>query len=124
MKQHTRHVSTQSVGRQGEDLACRFLVRTGYSILERHVTSQYGEIDIVARDPKTEELVFVEVKTRRSRTFGTPAEAMTDTKLERLENTIATYLQRYPEVIAHRLDCIFITLNDTDVSIEHVRSCG
>lgn len=124
MSQRTRHVSTQSVGRQGEDLACRFLERTGYTILERHVTSQYGEIDIVARDPKTEELVFVEVKTRRSRTFGTPAEAMTDSKLERLENTIATYLQRYPTVVPHRLDCIFITHDGANDRIEHVQSCG
>ena len=53
-----------SLGKRGEDLACRALRRRGYAVLARRYRTRWGEIDIVARDGDT--LVFVEVKTRRS----------------------------------------------------------
>ncbi len=75
--------TTTSAGRLGEDWAVGFLKKQGYKILQRNFRSKFGEIDIAALDGKT--LFFVEVKTRWSRKFGDPAEAVTKRKLEHLE---------------------------------------
>ena len=80
----------QSLGRYGEDLACRELQRRGYSILARRFRTRFGEIDIIAREGPT--LVFVEVKTRRSAAFGGPVAAVNAAKQRRLVNMARSYL--------------------------------
>src|SRR5258706_15960991 len=58
------------LGEWGEQVAAEFLVSLGYEILEKRyrVSSLSGEIDLIARDPSDRNcLVFVEVKTRRSK---------------------------------------------------------
>jgi putative endonuclease len=79
-----------SLGKQGEDLACRELRRRGYAVLARRYRTRWGEIDIVARDGDT--LVFVEVKTRRSAGFGGPVAAVGFRKQRRLINMARSYL--------------------------------
>lgn len=74
--------TTTSAGKIGEDYAIRLLAKNGYKILNRNFRSRFGEIDAVAKDCDT--LVFVEVKTRWSRAFGNPEEAVTPQKLRRL----------------------------------------
>ena len=65
------------LGKEGEEAAARFLRKNGYRILYRNFQSpKGGEIDIVARDCKENELVFIEVKTRSTDKFGRPAEAV------------------------------------------------
>lgn len=71
--------TTIQAGRLGEDAAVKLLQKEGYKILDRNFRSRMGEIDIVARDGST--LVFVEVKTRWSKRFGYPEEAVTPRKL-------------------------------------------
>ena len=58
----------RALGARGEDLAARHLEARGLEVVERNFRTRYGELDIVARDPRF--LVFCEVKTRivRSRT--------------------------------------------------------
>ena len=80
----------QSLGRHGEDLACRELQRRGYDILARRFRTRFGEIDIVARDGPT--LVFVEVKTRRTAAFGGPTAAVNAAKQRRLVNMARSFL--------------------------------
>ncbi len=63
----------QTLGRLGEDLACREFRRRGYAILARRYRTRHGELDIVVRTGRT--VVFVEVKTRTSLRFGMPSEA-------------------------------------------------
>ena len=58
------------LGGRGEKIAASFLRRQGYRIIEKNYRTRLGEIDIVARED--EDLVFVEVKTRRSTEFGLP----------------------------------------------------
>ena len=79
-----------SLGKHGEDLACRELRRRGYAILARRYRARWGEIDIVAREDDT--LVFVEVKTRRNAGFGGPSAAVNFTKQRRLINMARSYL--------------------------------
>jgi uncharacterized protein (TIGR00252 family) len=62
----------------GEEAAGDFLQRQGFTILDRKYSCRWGEIDLVARD--REDLVFVEVRTRRGAAFGTPEESVTAAK--------------------------------------------
>ena len=72
-------MNNREFGNKGEDLACEYLVKNGYEILERNKHfSKLCEIDIIAKFKN--KVVFVEVKTRKSDAFGTPMEAITKTK--------------------------------------------
>ena len=61
------------LGRQGEELAARYLQQKGYQIIDRNWRSGRQELDIVAQ--KEDILVVVEVKSRRNNSFGDPQEA-------------------------------------------------
>lgn len=82
----------KSLGSKGEDLAVRFLKRKGYRIIERNYKTPIGEIDIIAQDGGT--LVFIEVKTRTSASFGYPFEAVDRKKRQKLKNLALLYLKK------------------------------
>ena len=84
--------SSRSKGTQFEGLACQYLRRKGYKILDRNVYLMRKELDIVALDGDT--IVFVEVKGRRSSRFGVPAEAVDHTKRRHLVRVASAYLGR------------------------------
>jgi len=81
------------LGHRGERAAARFLRKLGYRILHRQHTSRLGEIDLVARDG--DQIVFVEVKTRKSNAAGDPVEAVTHAKQRKLTQVALAYLKRY-----------------------------
>lgn len=83
-------MSNKTVGDKGEDIACDFLKKQGYKILERNFRIRGGEIDIVAKDKNY--LVFVEVKTRYSYDYGLPVESITPWKIKYLLKTAQFYL--------------------------------
>ena len=97
----------KKVGRQGEDIAVEYLSEKGYEILERNYVYSHGEIDIIARDG--EELVFVEVKYRRSLEYGHPAEAISKGKMRLVKRTAEAYLyEKEIENTAARIDVIAV----------------
>jgi putative endonuclease len=77
--------------RRGEDAAVAYLERIGMTIEARNWRCASGEIDIVARDDG--ELVFIEVKTRRTERTGTPDEAVTPAKQRRVARVADAYLR-------------------------------
>lgn len=85
-------MSNTDIGNKGEELACKYLKKLGYRILERNYRIRGGEIDIVVKDGDC--LVFVEVKTRYSHDFGLPAESMTPWKIQALLKTARFYIQK------------------------------
>ena len=97
----------QTIGKWGEDVAAQFLQDKGYEILQRNVRSAYGELDIVARYGAT--IVFVEVKTRTSTSFGLPEIAVGNRKIQHLLNSAQAFMQLYPgPEQAWRVDVIAI----------------
>ena len=78
-------------GKKGEELAAKHLIKNGYKILERNFRKPYGEIDIIAQ--KGENIVFVEVKTRKNDSYGTPSEFVTVKKQSRIKKAAYTYIQ-------------------------------
>ncbi|MBM2827275.1 MAG: hypothetical protein HW403_1339 [Dehalococcoidia bacterium] len=83
--------SRKEVGDWGERIAQSFLRGQGYHILETNYRCPHGEADIVAQDGEC--LVFVEVKTRRSRSYGAPEESITPVKEARMSAVADHYLQ-------------------------------
>ena len=99
------------LGNWGEEVAGRFLQDKGYQILETKYRCTWGEVDIVARDG--DELVFVEVRTRRDTKYGTPEESLTRAKAKRLMATAEDYLQRHGEDnLDWRIDLVAIRLGE------------
>jgi len=80
----------QSLGKQGEDLACRELERLGYAVVARRYRTRFGEIDIVCERGGV--TAFVEVKARRHGRFGSAAEAIPAWKQRRIGAMALDYL--------------------------------
>ncbi|PKN17125.1 MAG: YraN family protein [Deltaproteobacteria bacterium HGW-Deltaproteobacteria-6] len=80
-----------ATGKKGENLAADFLKKSGYKIVEVNYRCPIGEIDIVARDQK--EMVFVEVKARKSSALGYPEEAVGIKKQKKMSQLARWYLQ-------------------------------
>lgn len=94
------------LGRAGEEAAAAHLERSGWRVVARNVRSgREGELDIVAERGGV--LAFVEVKTRRTRMFGSPAEAVTFRKQRRIRTLAQRYLAEHqPRVRAVRFDVV------------------
>jgi putative endonuclease len=91
-----RNLLRKKIGQWGEELASRFYENKGYTILARNVYTSYGEIDLIAR--KSYEVVFVEVKTRTTMTFGFPEESISPVKMKHMVQSAEDYLQNHPEL--------------------------
>jgi putative endonuclease len=107
-------------GRIGEDIAAAHLIAQGLIVLERNWRCDLGEVDIVAREGDA--VVICEVKTRSSRRFGDPLEAVTTAKVQRLRRLAARWVSDHqvrPREI--RIDLVGIVLNGAEPEIEHVR---
>lgn len=98
-----------AVGRHGEEVVARALVEQGWQILARNWRCATGELDIVARDGG--DAVALEVKTRRSVTFGSPLEAVTRVKVARLRRLAALWLASQDgHFDGVRIDVVGVTL--------------
>lgn len=92
MREQLKQESTRAKGARYEDLAEAYLFEQGYRILGRNVHSRTGEIDIVAEHNST--IVFVEVRMRARKDYGSPAESVTNTKVLRLRKQAELYLYK------------------------------
>ena len=91
----------------GETLAAGYLMRRGWQIVDRNVRFREGEIDIIAARGGI--LAFIEVKTRRSTAFGSPAEAVTPRKQRKIRALASRYLaEQHPGARAIRFDVVDI----------------
>ncbi len=116
-------MTTKEIGNFGEKKACEYLENNGISILKQNFYARGGEIDIIAKDNDT--IVFVEVKTRLSENFGSPAEFVDYRKQEKIVNTALFYLGR--DDIDIRFDVIEVTYKkEKDIlyvtKINHIKS--
>jgi putative endonuclease len=111
----------RQLGDAGEDLAAAALKKQGYKILERNYTTPLGEIDLIARHRG--ELVFIEVKTRKSLRFGEPQDAVSPPKQARLRKLADYYLMQKrlgePPV---RFDVVGITVTAGDRRVEIIEN--
>ncbi len=112
----------KTFGTFGEDTAAQFLMSNGYTIIDRNYHSPYGEIDIICSGD--EELVFVEVKARRSHSFGEALDAVTESKRQKIIKTAYHYLAKKDIEIPVRFDIITLDYNkdSKDYSLRHIKN--
>ena len=87
--------TTRAIGAETESQACRYLQAQGLRLLQRNFSVPQGEIDLIMED--RHHLVFIEVRYRRNKHFGSGAETITHNKQRKLLMAAACYLQRHPE---------------------------
>jgi putative endonuclease len=100
-------VDKKVLGTRGEQLAADYLAERGVSIIARNARTPYGELDLIGFH--AEILVFFEVKTRRTDTYGYPEESISSTKREHLAASAQAFVQGHPELPNQwRIDVIAI----------------
>ena len=112
-----------NIGKYGEGLACKYLESKGYKIKERNYRTFLGEIDIVCEYKKN--IIFVEVKTRRSDKFGYPEEAINFIKQRKIIKNALCYLSKYHLWGENCcFDVVLVRISkDKDIkSIKHIRN--
>lgn len=125
-KARVEPVSTdnRSTGLKGEEIAANFLIAHGFRIIERNFRCKGGEVDIIAREAGSGDLVFVEVKARRGLSYGVPQLAVTGFKQRQISKAALTWLSknRLHNAIA-RFDVIAILLHTGGAhQIEHIKN--
>ena len=99
----------KDTGILGEKLARDFLRKRGYRILEANYRCPHGEVDLIAEHKDC--LVFIEVRAKRSREFGTPEESITPAKMERLRVVASHYRQTHDNLPqSWRIDVVAVEL--------------
>lgn len=102
-------------GKTGEDLAVRYLETHGYRVLDRNFTTDVGEVDIFVTDEKT--LIAVEVKSRLSLEYGTPAEAVGHEKIKKISQVTSQYIKKFRLFdVPVRFDVVEVYLGDKTVN--------
>ena len=100
----------KTTGMIGEKLAADFLTKQGYEIVETNYRCKEGEVDIIAKDG--EFLVFVEVRGKNSRAFGSPEESVTARKKQHLRNVAARYQETHDDLpLQWRIDFVAVELD-------------
>jgi putative endonuclease len=108
-------------GELGEESALRFMEAKGYGLVCRNFRHQRAEIDLIMKKDGENLIVFVEVKTRRSRKFGEPEDSITQRKIDQLCKSADGFLKKNPEYEDYikRFDVIAIKIEGKTESIKH-----
>ena len=106
------------LGKKGEQLAIDYLVKKGYTILDKNWRFQKAEVDIIAQ--KEETLAVVEVKTRSSIDFGSPQDFVNPKKIKLLVSAIDEYVVSKNLDVDVRFDIIAIVHENKNFIIEHL----
>lgn len=111
----TRNKRISGSGKYGEDLAVKYLETHGYRVLDRNYSTSVGEVDIFVTDEKT--LIAVEVKSRLSLEYGTPAEAVGHEKIKKISQVTSQYIKQYRLFgVPVRFDVVEVYLQDKTVN--------
>lgn len=108
------------LGVKGEQIALDYLRKKGHQIIEANWRAHKYEIDIISIDK--DEVVFVEVKTRKTNFFGNPEEAVTLKKQEHLINGADFYINQNEIDLESRFDVIAIVLDENELEVKHIKN--
>ena len=105
-------------GKLGEELATQYLTEKGYEILERNWRNRHKEIDIIAKEGN--ELVIVEVKSRKSDDYGDPDLSVNRRKQQLLISAANAYIFKNKIDLNTRFDIISIVMKGENPVIDHI----
>lgn len=105
-----------------EDVAKQYLLLKGYALIAENYSIRGGEIDLIMQERET--LVFVEVRQRAKKRYGTARESITPVKMQRLQKTALSFLiqQFQRDDIPARFDAVLITGNEKHHRLEHLEN--
>lgn len=107
------------LGEMGEQAAIKYLRSKGYIILETNWRDKHKEIDIIAMDK--DQIIFIEVKTRRNNYFGSPEEAVDMRKQRCLIDAADEYINTNNIDLDARFDIISVLMNSDNPDIKHIK---
>jgi putative endonuclease len=111
----------QQLGKSGENLAVDFLKKNGFEILERNYRYGHKEIDIIGKDKNT--IVFIEVKTGRSKNFGSPQEWVNLKKQKSMIEVAQGYILKNDfRDVDFRFDVVAINFERGTRKVEHIKN--
>ncbi len=108
------------LGKKGEQLAVDYLIKKGYTIVQRNYRFQKAEVDIIAKIKDT--LAIVEVKTRSTADFGNPQDFVKPKQIQRLVKAVDEYVIVNKLDIEVRFDIIAIVRQGKAFTIEHIEN--
>lgn len=114
-------MNIKSLGNFGEQEACQYLQGKGYQIVDKNFRNKLGEIDLIAKDRDT--LCFIEVKTRKSLSYGAPYESVHLGKRRKMIQVALSYLKfKFHTIdVLSRFDVISIYQdNHGQIRLEHL----
>jgi len=114
-----RFISMQTIGTKGENLAAEYLVANGYEILTRNYRFKKSEVDIICQ--KDGLLIFVEVKTRTSRSFGEPESFVSSTQQAAIIKAAEEYMNEVDWSEDIRFDIVAILSKKIEDEIFHLK---
>ncbi len=106
------------LGEQGERLAKMFLLNKGHVILEENWRCGKMEIDLISDNGEL--IVFTEVKTRSTKAFGNPEDAVDDKKELAMINTADVYLKNLNLDVEVQFDIISVIIDGENTEINHI----
>ncbi len=107
-----RPAQNKNLGKEGERIAVEYLRKKGYRVIEENYRTRRGEIDIICEQRGS--VIFVEVKTRKSMSFGRPEEAVDSRKRKKMAEIALDYLTE--KHLNGRVDCRFDVVAITEKS--------
>ena len=117
----------QVLGKFAEDIAAEYVLSLGWKILARNFRLQYGELDIIATDTKSnpEEIVIIEVRCRTLGQIQSPFDSIGPKKLNSLIKSSREFINQIEWDGFWRIDVIGVTMKDKDSrdawELEHIR---
>lgn len=112
---------SRKIGDEAEKKAELYLATNGFNILDRNVFFPFGELDLVAMDKST--LVFIEVKYRKSKTFGFHYESVNKSKQKKIINAANAYISKNyrANLPSCRFDVIILWKEKNEYKLEHLK---
>lgn len=86
--------NNKKIGEYGENVACDYLLNHKFEIMYKNYFSRFGEIDIIALDAANQDIVFIEVKTRKSFICGRPSEFVSLNKQNKIKKTALDFIEK------------------------------
>ena len=111
-----------NLGKYGESIAGKYLASKNYVPVAENFRYERAEVDLIFKDEKEKVLMFVEVKTRRSKAFGEPEESVTEKKQKQIIKSAQGFLMEHPEYDEYekRFDIVSIYVKGNKQEINHI----
>ncbi len=118
-------IKNKNLGKNGEEIAMKYLEDKGLKFIKKNYRFHKKEIDLIFEDTRENILIFVEVKTRRSRTFGNPEDSINATKVKNFKTAVKGFILENPDFrnSSLRIDTIGIFMEgEKCVEINHIEN--